>query len=107
MIRTVQDVAALVPEQVKIHLLHVLKNTKMAELYERGDYTPLTKEEYVSMVVDAIELLPPDTVIARVTGDGMGEELLAPDWSRKKVSVINDIDKLLYERGSWQGKYFK
>ena len=107
MIRTVQDVAALAPEQVKIHLLHVLKNTKMAELYERGDYTPLTKEEYVSMVVDAIELLPPDTVIARVTGDGMGEELLAPDWSRKKVSVINDIDKLLYERGSWQGKYFK
>ena len=107
MIRTVQDVAALAPEQVKIHLLHVLKNTKMAELYERGDYAPLTKEEYVSMVVDAIELLPPDTVIARVTGDGMGEELLAPDWSRKKVSVINDIDKLLYERGSWQGKYFK
>ena len=106
MLRTVRDVAELRPEQVKIHLLHVLKNTRMAEMYERGEYTPLEKEEYVALVADAIELLPPDTVVARVTGDGMGEDLLAPDWSRKKVSVINDIDKLLYERGSWQGKCF-
>ena len=107
MMRTVREVAELCPDQVKIHLLHVLKNTKMAELYESGAYIPLEKEEYVSLVADAIELLPPDTVVARVTGDGMGEDLLAPDWSRKKVSVINDIDKLLYERGSWQGKKYK
>ncbi len=106
MLKTVREVAELRPEQVKIHLLHVLKNTRMAEMYERGEYTPLEKEEYVALVADAIELLPPDTVVARVTGDGMGEDLLAPDWSRKKVSVINDIDKLLYERGSWQGKCF-
>lgn len=106
MLKTVREVAELRPEQVKIHLLHVLKNTRMAEMYERGEYTPLEKEEYVALVADAIELLPPDTVVARVTGDGMGEDLLAPDWSRKKVSVINDIDKLLYERGSWQGKSF-
>ena len=107
MMNTVRDVAGLSPDQVKIHLLHVLKNTKMAKMYESGEYTPLEKEEYVSLVADAIELLPPDTVVARVTGDGMGEELLAPDWSRKKVSVINDIDKLLYERGSWQGIKYK
>ena len=103
MLKTVRDVAALKPEQVKIHLLHVLKNTALGEMYERGEYIPLEKEEYVSLVADAIELLPPDTVVARVTGDGMGSDLLAPEWSRKKVSVINDIDKLLYERGSWQG----
>lgn len=107
MLKTVSDVAALAPEQVKIHLLHVLKGTVMANMYKSGEYVPLTKEEYVSLVADAIEMLPPDTVVARVTGDGMGEDLLAPDWSRKKVSVINDIDKLLYERGSWQGKYFQ
>ena len=107
MLRTVKDVAALAPDQVKIHLLHILKNTKMADMYEHGEYTPLEKAEYVSLVADAIELLPPDTVVARVTGDGMGEDLLAPDWSRKKVSVINDIDKLLYERGSYQGIKFK
>ena len=107
MLDTVKRVAELRPEQVKIHLLHVLKNTKMASLYESGEYIPLEKEEYVSLVADAIELLPPETVVARVTGDGMAEELLAPEWSRKKVSVINDIDKMLYQRNSWQGKNYK
>ena len=103
MMKTVRDVAALAPDQVKIHLLHVLKNTEMARIYERGEYTPLGKDEYVALVADAIELLPPDTVVARLTGDGMADDLLAPDWSRKKVAVINDIDKLLYSRSSWQG----
>ncbi|MBR0449489.1 MAG: TIGR01212 family radical SAM protein [Clostridia bacterium] len=106
MLRTVADVAKLSPDQVKIHLLHVLCNTKLAELYESGEYTPLGKEEYVSLAVDALELLPPDTVIARITGDAPQDELLAPEWSRKKVSVINDIDKLLYQRGSYQGIRF-
>ena len=103
MLRTVRDVAALKPDQVKIHLLHVLRGTVMGDIYECGEYTPLAKEEYVSLVADAIELLPTDTVVARLTGDGMADDLLAPDWSRKKVSVINDIDKLLYERGTYQG----
>ena len=58
--QTVKDVASLNPEQVKIHLLHVLKNTVMGEMYERGEYQPLSKEKYVSLVADAIELLPPD-----------------------------------------------
>ena len=104
MMKTVRDVAAIAPDQVKIHLLHVLKNTEMARIYERGEYTPLEKDEYVALVADAIELLPPDTVVARLTGDGMADDLLAPDWSRKKVAVINDIDKLLYSRSSWQGR---
>ena len=106
MMKTVRDVASLAPEQIKIHLLHVIRGTKMAELYESGKYTPLTKEEYVALAVSALELLPPDTVIARITGDGHPDDLLAPDWSRKKVSVINDIDKLLYNLGTYQGKKF-
>ena len=107
MLSSVRQLSLMKPDQVKIHLLHVLKNTKMADLYESGEYTPLGKEEYVRLVADAIEIIPPDTVIARVTGDGMADELLAPDWSRKKVSVINDIDKLLYERNSYQGILFE
>lgn len=103
MLESVREVARLHPDQVKIHLLHVIKGTKMAEEYLKGNYIPLEKEEYVSLVADAIELLPEDIVLARVTGDGMADDLLAPEWSRKKVSVINDIDKLLYERNSWQG----
>ena len=106
MLESVKLLSALEPEQVKLHLLYVLKGTRMAKIYEKGEYEPLTKEEYVSLVADAIELLPPETVVARVTGDGMADELLAPDWSRKKVSVINDIYKLLYERNTYQGKRF-
>ncbi len=104
MLEGVRRVAELHPDQVKFHLLHVLKNTALAEEYLKGRYHPLEKEEYVSLVADALELLPEDIVIARLTGDGMAEELLAPDWSRKKVSVINDIDKLLFARDSYQGK---
>ncbi len=107
MTETVREVARLHPEQVKIHLLHIIEGTRMAELYRSGAYTPMEKADYVRAVADAIELLPPDTVIARLTGDGMAQSLLAPEWSRKKVSVINDIDKLLYERNSWQGKKYK
>lgn len=104
MLESVREVARLHPDQVKIHLLHVIRGTKMAEEYLAGNYTPLEKQEYVALVADAIELLPEDIVIARLTGDGMADDLLAPEWSRKKVSVINDIDKLLYERNTYQGK---
>ena len=104
MMATVDAVAHLHPDQVKIHLLHVLKGTDMEAMYLAGDYRPLEKAEYVTLVADAIERLPEDIVIARLTGDGMAESLVAPDWSRRKVSVINDVDKLLFERNSWQGK---
>lgn len=106
MLETVRQTARLKPEQVKFHLLHVIEGTRLAEIYRRGEYTPLEKNEYVATVADALELLPPNTVIARLTGDGFADTLLAPEWSRKKVSVINDIDKLLYKRNSWQGKKY-
>ena len=107
MLKTVKDVAALNPNQVKIHLLHVISGTKLAKIYERGEYIPLTKERYVSLAVKALELLPPDTVVARITGDAPSDMLLAPEWSRKKVSVINDIDKLLYENKTYQGALWR
>lgn len=106
MLNTVRNVATLHPDQVKIHLLHVLKNTVLATIFERGEYIPMNKEKYVELVASALELLPPDTVISRLTGDGMADELIAPDWSRKKVSVLNDIDKLLYEKETYQGKKY-
>ena len=107
MMQTVRDVAALHPDQVKIHLLHVLRGTVLADLYEAGEYQPLERDRYISLVADALELLPPDVVIGRLTGDGAADDLLAPLWSRKKTTVINDIDKLLYARNSMQGiRYF-
>ena len=107
MLQTVKDVAALKPEQVKIHLLHVIKNTAMAEMYLGGNYTPMTMESYVDTVAEALTYLPPDTVIGRLTGDGMQSELLAPDWSRKKTIVINNIDKKMYENDLYQGKNYR
>ena len=103
MMQTVRDVAALHPDQVKLHLLHVLRGTKLARLYENREYEPPERAHYIRLVADALELLPPDVVIGRLTGDGAADALLAPLWSRKKTTVINDIDKLLYARGSMQG----
>lgn len=104
MLQSVRDVASLSPDQVKIHLLHVLRGTPLAKMYEAGQYQPLEREAYIRLVADALELLPPDTVIGRLTGDGKKEDLLAPLWSLKKTAVINDIDKLLYARDSYQGR---
>ena len=106
MLQSVRDVAALHPHQVKLHLLHVIKDTVMAEMYLRGEYTPMTQEDYTRIVAKALTLLPPDTVIARLTGDGAPDALLAPDWSRRKTAVINDVDKLLYQNDLYQGKYY-
>ena len=80
--------------------------TKLGELYKSGEYKPLEQSEYVDIVCDALELLPCDTVVGRLTGDGEREKLLAPLWSLKKTCVVNDIDKELYARGSWQGKKY-
>ncbi len=107
MLETVRRVAELRPDQVKIHLLHVLRGTVLGEMYEAGKYVPMEKEAYVSAVVKALELLPPETVIARVTGDGAAEDLLAPLWSRRKREVLNAIDRQLSVLHTWQGKRYK
>lgn len=103
MMETVRQVAALHPHQVKIHLLHVLRGTALGEIYESGGYQPMEQETYVTAVADALEMLPPDMVVARVTGDGAAADLLAPLWSRRKREVLAGIDKLLAARGSYQG----
>ena len=106
MLESVREVAKLHPEQVKFHLLHVIRGTRLAEIYEGGGYTPMEIDDYVDVVCEALTYLPPDTVVGRLTGDGMQSELLAPDWSRKKTVVINNIDKLMFERKLYQGRNF-
>lgn len=104
MIESVKKVAALEPDQVKFHLLHVIRGTRLAEIYEGGDYIPMEMEEYVDVVCEALTYLSPDVVVGRLTGDGMQSELLAPEWSRRKTIVINNIDKAMFSRDLWQGK---
>ena len=108
MLNTAKTVSALRPEFIKLHLLHVLKNTPLEKSYSRGEFSALTLEEYVSTVVDQLELFPPETVFERITGDGKGEDLIAPDWSKRKREVLNAIDKELRSRNTYQGaKYLK
>ena len=107
MIESVKQVAMLKPEQVKIHLLHVIKGTALAHMYENGEYTPMSMDEYVSVTAEALTYLPPDTAIGRLTGDGVGSELLAPEWSRRKTVVINSIDKLMFKENMVQGQRYE
>lgn len=88
---------------VKLHLLHILKGTQLALDYEQGKFRTLEREEYVGIICDQLELLPPHIVIERLTGDGDRTELIAPLWSRDKRRVLNEIDMELARRGSVQG----
>ncbi len=103
MMDTVKHLNKLDIQGIKIHMLHVLKNTKLESFYEETNFHLLTKEEYVRIVCDQIEELNENIVIHRLTGDGAKEDLIAPLWTLKKVSVLNDIDKELRKRGTYQG----
>lgn len=103
MMDTVKHLNKLDIQGIKIHMLHVLKNTKLESFYEETNFHLLTKEEYVRIVCDQIEELNENIVIHRLTGDGAKEDLIAPLWTLKKVSVLNDIDKELKKRGTYQG----
>ena len=104
MLQTARTLSHLKLHSVKIHLLHVLKGTVMAKQLADGEFELLSREEYVQTVCDQLELLPPEVVIERITGDGEEATLLAPLWSLKKRRVMNAIDKEMARRNSWQGK---
>lgn len=103
MLRSVSEVAKLKPYAVKLHLLHVLKGTKLERMYLNNEFKTLTREEYVDIIVDALEILPKETIIQRLTGDGGKDDLIAPLWSLKKFCVLNEIDKEMVRRNSCQG----
>ena len=106
MMKSVQTVSALMPDEVKLHLLYVLKNTKMGEIYGENAYKSMEMEQYVSLVVRSLEVLAPEVVVGRLTGDAPRESLLSPLWSLKKGAILNEIDKSFYRQNSWQGKFF-
>lgn len=102
MLASVRELNRLGVDGVKLHHLHVLKGSRLVDDYQRGTLRLLEREEYVQLVCDALELLDPRIVIHRLMGDGRSE-LLAPDWSRRKLEVLNLIDAELLKRDSRQG----
>lgn len=107
MLKTAEDVAALRPDMIKIHLMHVLRDTALGDMYLRGEYTTMERDDYVRITCDQLEMLPREMIIARITGDGVADDLLAPEWSRRKTEVANEIDKELFRRGTYQGAALK
>lgn len=105
MLETIRFINRLDIQGVKIHMLHIVKNTDLAKLYHENPFHVLTREEYVNIVCDQLELLRPEIVINRITGDPKKEDLVEPSWLLKKFCVLNEIDKEMVRRDSYQGKY--
>lgn len=107
MLQTLDFIANTGTQGIKLHLLHLLRETKLEEMYRRGEFQLMSMEEYIETVVDCIERLPEDMVIHRITGDGPRDTLIGPEWSLKKFEVINAIEHLLMDRDTWQGKKYE
>ena len=107
MLDTVSYVSKSGVDGVKIQLLHVLKNTRLSEMYQNGEFETLSKEKYIALVAKAIELLPKEMVIHRLTGDGDKKSLVAPLWSGNKKDVLNSINRYFEENDIVQGKALK
>lgn len=104
MINTVKYLNNLKIDGIKIHMLHILKDTPLEKLYKKEKFHVLTRKEYVDIVCDQLEYLNEDIVINRITGDPHEEDLIEPFWLQKKFCVLNEIDKELVKRNTYQGK---
>lgn len=108
MLKTMEYISGLPIQGIKLQLLHILKGTDLGALYEEGQFTDtLSMEAYIDIVISCLEILPPEMIIHRITGDGPKRLLLAPLWSSNKKLVLNQIHKQMKERDTYQGKYYK
>lgn len=105
-LNTANEVARLKPDGIKIHSLYINRGTALERIYREGKFIPLEQKEFVEITCDFLELLPPNIVIQRLTGDPNPKELVAPEWSVRKHETLQLIQKELKMRDSWQGKKF-
>ena len=103
MIETVKHLNNLNIDAIKIHMLHIVKNTKLADIYEKEKFHVLTKEEYIDIVTEQLTYLKPEIIIERITGDPILEDLIEPKWLVKKFVLLNDIDKEMIKKNYYQG----
>lgn len=104
MIKTAKYLNTLDIQGIKIHMLSVIKNTKLEKLYQLKPFHILTEEEYIDIVINQLENLSPEIVINRITGDPKLDDLIQPTWLVKKFCVLNNIDKEMVKRNTYQGK---
>ena len=103
MLETVKYLNKLDIQGIKIHMLHVIEDTEMAKLYEKENFHILSKEEYIDIVIKQLELLRPEIVINRITSDPDKSMLVEPKWLCQKCQLLNDIDKEMKKRNTYQG----
>ena len=103
MIDTVKFLSDLDIQGIKIHALSILKGTALEKMYLKEKFDVLSRDEYIKIVCDQLEYLRSDIVIHRITGDPKISDLVEPDWLIKKVTILNDIDKEMKKRNSYQG----
>ena len=103
MLETVSWLGSNDIQGIKLQLLHILKGTDLALLYEQAPFPVMSMEEYLDLVIDCVSLLPPEIVIHRITGDGPKNLLIAPLWSANKRLVLNTLTRRFQERGITQG----
>ena len=103
MLETAKTVGQLDIQAIKIHMLYIIENTKLHQLYLKKPFKILDREEYIKLVVEQLAYLPENIVIERLTGDGKIDDLIAPLWSVKKVTILNDIDKMMVAKDYYQG----
>lgn len=106
MLQTVRYVGQSGANGIKLQLLHVLKGTRLFEMYQKGEFSVLGPQEYYSLVGECLEILPPKMVIHRITGDGAKRELIAPLWSADKKRVLNDLNRYLQQNNIVQGRKY-
>lgn len=106
MLKTAQKLAELKVDGVKIHMLCALEGTKLSNLYKEGKISFMSEDDYLNTVCDFLEILPPETTIHRLAGNGLKKNLIAPRWLGKKLDALNKIDRELERRNSYQGSNF-
>ncbi len=107
MMETAKTVGQLDIQGLKIHNLYMLKDTKLYHMYLNHPFDMLNREDYISLVVDQLSYIPENVVIERLTGDAPLDLLVEPKWSIKKVTILNDIDKLMKAKNIYQGSNLK
>ena len=105
-LQTAQKLAELRVDGVKIHMLCALKDTKLAKQYEEKQIDFMSEDEYVNLVVDFLEILPPETTIHRLAGNGLKKNLIAPRWLGAKLDCLNKIDREFIRRNSYQSSKY-
>ena len=106
LLETICHINNLPADGIKLQLLHILKGTDLCNEFQSGRISVLSKEEYIDLLIAALEILRPDIVIHRLTGDGPADLLVAPLWSLKKRSVLNRLQQKMSLQDTWQGSKY-